>query len=67
MVTGLGPWDADRLALASKFGADVAVDVAVDDPVAALTKGTGTMADVVVDVTARAPATTSSGCPRRVP
>ena len=67
MVTGLGPRDADRLALASKFGTDLAVDVAVDDPVAALTKATGTMADVVVDVTARAPPTTGSGCPRRVP
>jgi alcohol dehydrogenase len=56
MVTGLGPRDADRLALASKFGADLAVDVAVDDPVAALSKAIGRMADVVVDVTARAPA-----------
>jgi alcohol dehydrogenase len=56
MVTGLGARDADRLALASKFGADLAVDVGVDDPVAALRKATGTMADVVVDVTARAPA-----------
>jgi alcohol dehydrogenase len=56
MVTGLGPRDAERLALASKFGADLAVDVAKDDPVAALTKATGGLADVVVDVTARAPA-----------
>jgi alcohol dehydrogenase len=56
MVTGLGPRDADRLALASKFGADLTVDVAVEDPVAALGKATGTIADVVVDVTARAPA-----------
>ncbi len=56
MVTGLGPRDADRLALAPHFGADLAVDVAVEDPVAALRKATGTMADVVVDVTARAPA-----------
>jgi alcohol dehydrogenase len=44
MVTGLGPRDADRLALASKLGAGLAVDVAVDDPVAALSKATGTMA-----------------------
>ena len=44
MVTGLGRRGADRLALASKFGADLAVDVAVDDPVAALSKATGTMA-----------------------
>jgi len=57
MVTGLGPRDADRSARsASTFGADLAVDVAVEDPVAALRKATGTMADVVVDVTARAPA-----------
>jgi alcohol dehydrogenase len=56
MMTGLGPRDADRLSLASALGADLAVDVAVDDPVAALSKATGTMADVVVDVTARAPA-----------
>jgi alcohol dehydrogenase len=56
MVTGLGPRDADLLSLALAFGADLAVDVAVDDPVAALSKTTGTMADVVVDVTARAPA-----------
>ncbi|HYB38070.1 MAG TPA: zinc-binding dehydrogenase [Mycobacterium sp.] len=55
MVTGLGPRDADRLAMASKFGADLAVDVAKDDPVAALTTATGGLADVVVDVTARAP------------
>jgi alcohol dehydrogenase len=51
--------------MAPKFGADLAVDVAVDDPVAALTKATGAMADVVVDVTARAPAITGSGCPWR--
>jgi alcohol dehydrogenase len=56
MVTGLGPRDAERLALASEFGADLAVDVATDDPVAALGKTTGGLADVVVDVTAKAPA-----------
>ncbi|EUA22625.1 zinc-binding dehydrogenase family protein [Mycobacterium xenopi 3993] len=56
MVTGLGPRDADRLALASKFGADLAVDAGAEDPVAALKKTTGGLADVVVDVTARAPA-----------
>lgn len=55
MVTGLGPRDADRLALAHKFGADLSVDVAVDDPVAELQKATGGLADVVVDVTAKAP------------
>ena len=56
MVTGLGPRDHDRLTLAAKFGADLAVDVGVDDPVAALQKATGALADVVVDVTAKAPA-----------
>jgi len=56
MVTGLGPRDADRLALACEFGADLAVDVATEDPVAALKTATGALADVVVDVTARAPA-----------
>ena len=56
MVTGLGPRDAERLALASDFGADLAVDVAVEDPVAALRHAAGRLADVVVDVTAKAPA-----------
>ncbi|AMC72822.1 alcohol dehydrogenase [Mycobacterium tuberculosis] len=52
----VGTRDADRLALAAQFGADLAVDVAIDDPVAALTEQTGGLADVVVDVTAKAPA-----------
>ncbi|WP_204080853.1 zinc-dependent alcohol dehydrogenase [Mycobacterium riyadhense] len=56
MVTGVGPRDAERLALASRFGVDLAVDVAVDDPVAALAQHTGGLADVVLDVTAKAPA-----------
>jgi alcohol dehydrogenase len=56
MVTGLGARGADRLALASKFGADLAVDVSADDPVVELTEAAGALADVVVDVTARAPA-----------
>jgi len=56
MMTGLGARDADRLALASRFGVDLVVDVAVDDPVAALRYATGGLADVVVDVTAKAPA-----------
>jgi alcohol dehydrogenase len=56
MVTGLGPRDAGRLAEASRFGADLTVDVAVDDPVRALKRDTGGLADVVVDVTAKAPA-----------
>jgi alcohol dehydrogenase len=56
MVTGVGPSDAGRLAVASRFGADLAVDVAVDDPGRALRAATGGLADVVVDVTAKAPA-----------
>jgi alcohol dehydrogenase len=56
MVTGFGPGDRDRLALAARFGADLAVDVAVDDPKAALDHAVGRRADVVVDVTAKAPA-----------
>lgn len=55
MVTGFGPRDAGRLALAARFGADLAVDVATDDPVAALQSESGVLADVVVDVTAKAP------------
>jgi alcohol dehydrogenase len=57
MVTGLGPRDAPRLALARAFGADLAIDVAVDDPVRALRAATGALADVVLDVTAKAPGT----------
>jgi alcohol dehydrogenase len=56
MVTGRGARDAPRLALAPSFGADLAVDVAEDDPVRALRDATGGLADVVVDVTAQAPA-----------
>ncbi|MBM3671793.1 MAG: zinc-binding dehydrogenase [Actinobacteria bacterium] len=56
MVTGLGSRDGARLATAKRFGADLTVDVGVEDPVAALEDATGGRADVVVDVTARAPA-----------
>lgn len=56
MVTGLGPRDAERLSLASSFGADLAVDVAVENPVLALRNAVGALADVVIDVTAKAPA-----------
>lgn len=55
MITGAGARDADRLALAADFGADLAVDVTTTDPVAALREATGGHADVVVDVTAKAP------------
>jgi len=56
MITGVGPHDDQRLALASQFGADLAVDVTTTDPVAALREATGGLADVVLDVTAKAPA-----------
>ena len=55
MLTGVGPRDAPRLAAAADFGADLTVDVAVDDPVRALRAAVGHLADVVVDVTAKAP------------
>jgi alcohol dehydrogenase len=55
MVTGRGARDAERLAVAGDFGADLAVDVADTDPVRALRDVTGGLADVVVDVTAKAP------------
>jgi alcohol dehydrogenase len=55
MVTGRGGRDADRLAVAREFGADLALDVAEADPVRALRAETGGLADVVVDVTAKAP------------
>lgn len=56
-VTGLGPRDAGRLALAPRFGADLTIDVAAGHPAKALRAATGGLqADVVVDVTAKAPA-----------
>ena len=55
MVTGRGRRDAERLALAPSFGADLVVDVATHDPVAELRRAAGRRADVVVDVTAKAP------------
>ena len=54
MLTGVGPRDTQRLALASQFGADLAVDVSTDDPLKAFRAATGGQADVVVDVTAKA-------------
>jgi alcohol dehydrogenase len=55
-VTGYGERDHSRLELAARFGADLTIDVAVDDPGRALKKATGGLADLVVDVTAGAPA-----------
>jgi alcohol dehydrogenase len=57
MVTGFGPGDAPRLEAAKQFGADLVVDVATTDPVDAFVEATGgPLANVVVDVTANAPA-----------
>jgi alcohol dehydrogenase len=56
MITGVSPHDDERLALAKAFGADLAVDVGSTDPVRALRDAAGRRADVVVDVTAKAPA-----------
>ena len=53
-LTGLGPRDRDRLDIAHRFGVDLAIDVAEDDPTVALKRATGGLADVVVDVTAKA-------------
>ena len=56
MVTGVSPHDDERLALAKAFGADLAVDVGTTDAAKALRQAAGQGADVVVDVTAKAPA-----------
>ena len=65
MVTGRGARDAPRLAAAPNFGADLVVDVDERDPVDALRAATGGLADVVVDVTAKAPAAFGAGHPAR--
>jgi len=56
MLTGLGDRDAERLSIASQFGVDLVVDVAEEEPGRALRRVLGRKADVVVDVTAKAPA-----------
>jgi alcohol dehydrogenase len=62
LVTGYGPRDAERLEVARRFGADITVDVATENPVKALRAATGgRLADVVVDVTAKAPAALGQG------
>ena len=55
VVVGKGEGDRVRLELAGRFGADLVVDGARADPVRALLRATGRLADVVVDVTASAP------------
>jgi alcohol dehydrogenase len=62
MVTGAGERDHPRLAEAARFGADLAVDVTAEDPVARLRAEANVPgADVVVDVTARAPSAFAQG------
>jgi alcohol dehydrogenase len=61
MVTGHGERDAARLDMAAKLGADLVVDVATTDPARALKQATGGLADIVVDVTAKAPAALAQG------
>jgi alcohol dehydrogenase len=57
LVTGAGERDGPRLEMARRFGADLVVDVTAEDPVRALRQATGgELADVVLDVTAKAPA-----------
>jgi alcohol dehydrogenase len=56
MVTGAGERDAKRLEMAHRFGADLTVDVTQEDPARALRAATGgELANVVLDVTAKAP------------
>jgi alcohol dehydrogenase len=55
MVTGLGRRDRARLEAARSFGADLVVEVGRADPLRELLETTGRLADVVVDVTAKAP------------
>jgi alcohol dehydrogenase len=62
MVTGAGERDHPRLEEAARFGADLAVDVEAEDPVARLRAEAGVSgAHVVVDVTAKAPAAFAQG------
>lgn len=56
MMTGWGERDAERLQIAGRFGVDLTVDVSEHDPARALRRATGRQADVVIDVTAKAPA-----------
>lgn len=56
ILTGVGPNDEVRLASGLHFGADLAVDIRKENPVSALIQAAGCLADIVVDVTAKAPA-----------
>ena len=65
-VTGMGR-DADRLAIAKKFGAHRTIDVEQEDPLRVITEETdGAMVDVAVDVSGQPAAITKSvECLRR--
>jgi len=55
MITGVGPADTGRLQVAGQFGVDLAVDISRSDARRCLLDATGGLAQVVVDVTAKAP------------
>lgn len=55
MLTGRGEADRTRLEIAKEFGADLVVDVAQENPAQAMKRALGRLADVVLDVTAKAP------------
>jgi alcohol dehydrogenase len=55
LITGKGERDRTRLSTARRFGADMTVDVEEEDPLRVLVDCAGTLADIVVDVTAKAP------------
>ncbi|MCX2934439.1 zinc-binding dehydrogenase [Mycobacterium sp. CVI_P3] len=56
LLTGAGARDRTRLKLGERLGANVAVDVRISDAKTLLKQETGGLADIVVDVTAAAPA-----------
>lgn len=60
-MTGFGERDRERLTRAAAFGVDLVIDVATEDPARALKQATGGLADVVVDVTAKAPSAFAQG------
>ena len=60
-MTGFGDRDRDRLDQAGRFGVDLTIDVAQQDPSAALRQAVGGLADIVVDVTAKAPEAFAQG------
>lgn len=55
MLTGYGEDDDERLKVGKSFGADVTVNVAEKEPDRVMKSEIGTLADVVINVTANAP------------